>query len=254
MMRSHPIQDHLKTELKASLEKARVSILLYQRLEVLFRQTLVQSPASNYDYGHFEAPLDLEKLNSGQALVRAVDNSLEKWANRYPGSVYGFERIQVAANPRKRKSKSDYCRVIETLDLLSDLHPELVSLDVKERWIRDLGKNPTSSTADHSGKKEDENFAQLRPEHFDYLKCYLGFACGIFLPYFPDLESFSLFLVTKLSLEKGAPVHIDSVLDGDHLHLLLLAREPERLGIYKTGLTEALLSSGTGPDRTRIAS
>jgi hypothetical protein len=247
-------QEHLRTDLRKTLKSAGLSIGLYQRLEVLFRQTMIQSAASNYEYAHFEAPLELQSLESGLDLVRAVDNSLDKWARRYPDGVYGFEQVRVSANATKRKPKSDYCRVIETLDLLADLHPDLLKPALLENWICDLRKNMISIDPGKASQGTRENFALLDARHFDYLKCYLGFSLGIFLPHFPDLETLAVFLTTKLSVEKGAPVRLDSVLDGEPLHLLLLAHEPMRLGMVKKGLAEALFSSGTGPNRTRIAS
>ena len=230
--------NHIRQDFKDLLAELEIPIDVYQRLEFLFRQALIQSPAAEFDYAHYEERIDFSRAMSAVDLREIVDKSLENWSARYPDREYGFEVLQISEEPGRVEARNAYRLALKSFQELFAAHP--VPAVLQESWLKDLASNLSYQVTTTPTRA----FSQS-----DYLACYIAFAQAIFAPYFErhfgnrrwTSEKFYEFLATKMSLEFGRFVHLPEMT----LPIDSLTNEPHRLRMLPEGWIEILAAPTT---------
>ena len=227
----------IERDFKALLSEFEISVCDYQRLEFLFRQTLMQSPSTTLEYSHFEELIDFKSQLPFQQMVEQIDESLEHWHLRYQGREYGFGKIEVYESSAKTEARKAYRTALKSFD---EIFARVPSRGMKESWLKQLADKLRFHVVSAQAKA-----LPLNGKNGDYLVAYLGFAEAIYRPFFVrhfenrrlTSEKYFEFLALKLSVEAGEFIipHPTTKLTSDLLELASFTEEPLRMQMLPNG-------------------
>ena len=227
----------IEKDFKALLGEFEISVTDYQRLEFLFRQTLMQSPATALEYSHFEELIDFKSQLPFQQLIEQIDESLEHWHLRYHGRKYGFGKIEVYESSAKTEARKAYRSALRNFN---EIFARIPSRGMKESWLKQLADKLRFHVVAGDSKAQP-----LNGKNRDYLVAYLGFAEAIYRPFFVrhfqnrrlTSEKYFEFLALKLSVEAGEFIvpHPTTKLTSDSLELASFSDEPARMQMLPNG-------------------
>ena len=236
----------IQKDLKALLSEFQIPIQVYQRLEFLFRQALMQSPATSLEYSHFEELIDFKSQPSSLQVVDCIDESLEHWHLRYRDREYGFCRIEVSESGTKDDARRSYRKAMISFN---EVFANVPSKGLKESWLRELSEKLRFHVVSSKTDKP-----RLNGKDADYLTSYLGIAEAIYHPFFIrhfenrrlTTERYFEFLALKLSVEAGefivpqlagesASTTGEAFVTSDSIELASFAEEPARLQMLPPG-------------------
>lgn len=173
----------------------------YQKLELLFRQIMIQSPAIQASYSCYEPEIDLVSPDLSPTIIA----ELEAWHARYPDQAYGLGPVAIDVIEGRAKARSLYRKALATFAQMSDVNA------LTDRWLNEL----YSKLRFHISQNADVESAPA-----DDFVFYLAAAELIYRPYFEmrfenrqhTSEKFHEFLSLKLTMELGRPPDFEKLM------------------------------------------
>ncbi len=204
---------------KEKLEDLGVALPAYQLMEVIFRQTIMASDTSGYDYEKdtIDKSLQDKSLKPERRLNRLREYILN-WQNN-TGWEYGFTRVHINEIDEHASLVEDYRAALAHLRSVFDQHKKVVDSHQINRILNGLNedlKEQLKVNNRPTGRYFDEATFALRPQNFDYFSRYVGFSFGIYHSFFEQLvkqrngdkNNFSKLLSAKLNFECEHNKHI----------------------------------------------
>ena len=258
---------------KEKLSTLGLSESVYKILEVVFRQTIIESKTSGYTYDRDSKDKALfDKLLSNRERLHDISDYI-KLCEKSSSCEYGFTLVHINEIDQHASLIHEYSAATKGLRDVFDKHSEAIDSEAANQFITELHdkiKDLLRINDRPTGRYFDESSFSLRVENFDYFSRYIGFNYGIYSPLFKSLvdkgdekkNNFFRFLAAKLNFECENNSHIKirftAKILADRFRnnkkgYELLAEEPFKLGLINENFMEYLLENQhtipkTGPN------
>lgn len=238
------------SKFKLELEKLGIEVSAYKVMEAIFRQTIMASKVSGYRYDRDSIDPSLhDKTLTPENRLRRLGKYIDSMHSER--MEYGFSLVHINEMDEHALFVNDYQSALKSLKDLFSEHEDKIDSRFASRLIDDVQKQlktKLSFAGRPTGRYLNQESLSLKTENFDYFSRYLGFAYGIFDPFFQMLvtkgdeekNNFARFLAAKLNFECENNAHVKMRFKAKMISDRIkrnqkgndfLAEEPLRLGL-----------------------